>query len=206
MSQKPKLIILESADGCGKTTQCEMLAKHFNASILQQPNANNCVGFIRGLMKSCETINSDDRQYLAGFSHIVDAYTKFDRKSNLVMDRCYLSALVYGKLTKSSPEKLDIVLKTLKEVYSQNILGHYDVHIVFLTRHSRYDVADNDVFEKTTKWNDLRDEYNSLYDKMSKNEISFIGKENIYLLDVANNTIEEVHNTILKLVNGDKNV
>ena len=197
---KPKLVIFESADGCGKTTQCELLAKRINAKRLQQPNSQNCVGFIRSIMKSCESINSDDRQYFAGFSHIVDALTEFDGKSNMVMDRCYLSALVYGKLTKSTPEKLDMILKVLKQVYAQSILGKYDVSIIFLTRHSRYDAEDDDVFEKNTKWNDLRDEYTSIFAKMMTKEIEFVGSESVHLLDVGEKTIEEIHNEILNII------
>lgn len=193
---KPKLIIFESADGCGKTTQCDLLVKHLNAKLLQQPNSSNCVGFIRGLMKTCETINSDDRQYFAGFSHIVDAFTHFDGKENLVMDRSYLSALVYGKLTKATPEKLDLILKVLQKVYAENIVGKYDIHIVFLTRNARYDQADDDMFEKNTKWNDLRDEYNRLYNEMLKKEVVFVGDETVHLVDVADMSIDEIHNII----------
>jgi len=162
---KPKLIILEGADGCGKTTQTNLIAQKLDAKIISQPSRDNLVGFIRDVAKKDLTLNAFERQLLIAISHTVDSFTKFDGESNIVMDRSFISGVVYGKMTGVPTPKMMMINQILSSIYLNAASGKYDTKIFFIVRPERLDNPDKDVFESSIKWEDLNKEYEDLYNK-----------------------------------------
>ena len=90
-----KLIILEGPDGVGKSTQAKIITEALQAARVSQPSVDNCVGYIRAEAKSLKHITEFERQLLITISHTLDALSKFDGKINVVMERSYISVLIY---------------------------------------------------------------------------------------------------------------
>ena len=51
-------------------------------------------------------LNPVESQLFIGFSHIVDAFTMSRSDDNIVMDRSFLSGIVYGERTGADQSKL----------------------------------------------------------------------------------------------------
>jgi thymidylate kinase len=227
--KRPKLIVLEGPDGVGKSTQAVMLAKALNARLVSQPSTDNIVGYIRALAKTDPKFTALERQLLIAVSHTVDAFTKFapgkmkravpidghglmgveevDYPQDIVMDRSYISGLVYGKLTGMEPNDLGLIERILSDVYKANIADRFDVRVIFLTAQQRLDNPDKDVFESTIKWDDIRQCYMDQYRRSaSSTRHGITGQEamkwfsNDEILDVVNigdATREELHSLLV---------
>lgn len=177
---KRKLIILESADNLGKSTLSKLLASKLDATIMQQPSSDNSLSFLRKIVKEDRSIEPFPRQLLHTISHTVDLYEKMQVGSgDIIMDRCYISALIYGKLTNLSLPELELIQNIHSHLYAQ--LEHsFDVHIFILTRNKPFACKDNSIYEKTLDWDDINDEYCSLVKTNAKSY--FTSNETIELL------------------------
>lgn len=165
MKTKPNLIILEGPDGIGKTTQARMLAKKLDYKFMRQPSSENSVGTIRNFVMSNDDLTPEESQLFISMSHIVDAYEMSIYNSDIVLDRCYFSGIVYGERTNCSPSKLAMIIHYIQKVYMDTIGKKFNVKIIFMDADERFDESDNDNFEKNTKWSELRDSYLRLYGK-----------------------------------------
>jgi len=198
---KPKLIILEGPDGVGKTTQAKRIAEVLKAKIVSQPSTDNCVGFIRAEAKNNKSFSGLERQLLIGISHTVDAFTKFRDDENVVMDRSYLSGMVYGKLTGLDGYEVALLTNILSSVYKTAMGDRYDVDVIFLTAEARLDEPDTDVFESTIQWTDLRQEYTTFFQYARDGRLALFSQdERVNKLSITGSTPEQVTNLILKLV------
>lgn len=199
---KQKLVIIEGSDGVGKSTQARILAEKLNAKLIIQPSKENIVSVVRAEAKLNPAYSALERQLLIAISHTVDAFTEFKADRNIVMDRSYLSGLVYGKATGVPPYEMELLNQILSSVYKENIKsGQFDVHILFLDTQKRLDEADKDVFEQTTKWQDLHDSYINMYADMRSGRKAFNDNERVTLLDVTGKTVEQVSKLIEQTVN-----
>ncbi len=200
---RPKLIIMEGPDGCGKSTQASLLftALYPNVRLVSQPSDDNIVGFIRSSVKDPNTDwTAMERQMLISFSHCVDAFSCFDSKSDLIMDRSYISGLVYGKLTNAPENKMKILMACLKSVYTYNVAINYDVYIIIFNAKSRFNKTSHDYFEKSIEWERLRE----LYLKIPSMGFFFSPDEKVSVIDVDNKSVTEIHNLVLNAIDKNK--
>lgn len=198
---KPKLVIIEGPDGVGKTTQAKKIAEVLKANLVSQPSTDNCVGFIRAEAKNNKSFSGLERQLLIGISHTVDAFTKFKGNENVVMDRSYLSGMVYGRLTGLGGYEIALLTNILSSVYKTAMGDRYDVNVIFLTAENRFDEPDVDVFESTIKWSDLRAEYNRFFQYSNDGRLAlFAQDERVNKLSITGSTPEQVTALILKLI------
>lgn len=189
---KKKLVILEGPDGVGKSTQAKILAAKFNARLVSQPSDDNIVSWIRAEAKKNPDFTALERQLLIAVSHTVDAFTKFQGVHNIVMDRSFLSGLVYGELMDLKPEYLVLIRRILLSVYQINLANKFDLHFVFLSSKGRLDTADNDVFEALS-WNRIAELYRKHYEALTVRHEYFIEpKEKVSLVDITGKDIETV--------------
>jgi thymidylate kinase len=204
---KPKLIVLEGPDRIGKTTQLRELASRFKAKILVQPSEDNSVGYLRNIVKNDKSLLPGERQLLHTISHIFDANEQFDYKSNVIMDRCHISALVYGKITGVENNLSAMIQDIHKSAYTA-VAAVYDIHVVFMTRETPYNLQETDEFEKTINWNNLREAYETMYDvhRTRRRIFTFpeskFAQESVHRVDVGNMSVQEVTDLIVRRVNG----
>lgn len=181
---KLKLIVLESADNLGKSTLSKQLSIITNASIIQQPSASNTLGFLREVVKEKTSISPFERKLLHSISHTVDLYeTMLNSKNNIVMDRSYISALIYGKLSGLDEYELSIIYDIHRSLYSK-LQDKYDVTICILTRSKPFASKDNSVYEQTLIWNDINNGYLKFIENQERSKQSyFTNSEIIKLID-----------------------
>lgn len=198
---KPKLVIIEGADGVGKSTQAKRIAAKIGAKIVSQPSDKNAVGFIRQIAKYHETLSSMERQLLIAVSHTVDSFTEFDQQESIVMDRSFLSGIIYGKLNGVPEDKMMILNQLLSTIYLNRTNLKYDTKVCFITRPRRLNQTAEDVFEKSIQWNKLNDEYKRLYLKAKQYKTPFFSEdEEIKLFEFENEDIDEVTKEIMSFV------
>ncbi len=181
---KHKLVILESADNLGKSTISKQLSTMINASILQQPSASNTLGFLRGIVKGKTSISPFERQLLHTISHTVDLYeTMLYSDTNIVMDRSYISALIYGELSGLDEFELSLIYDIHHRLYSK-LQDKYDVTICIMTRSRPFASKDNSFYEKTLNWDDINNGYLKVFENQKSIKQSYFTKtETIKLID-----------------------
>lgn len=190
-----RLIVLEGADGLGKSTQAAKLVEWLNGTLLSQPNESNTVGFIRKEAKHTPDFGATERQLMMACSHITDAYDVLrSAKSPVVMDRSYLSGLIYGKLTGVPAHHMAVIERILRSTY-QKALAEWQVTIIHLTAERRLDDPDGDVFERSIKWDKLRDEYVHFF-RNADNFPMFSESELSWTVDVTGMDINKVFYSI----------
>jgi thymidylate kinase len=201
MDIRPKLIILESPDGLGKSTQASLLFNRFypEAKLISQPSDDNVIGFIRSSVKDPNTNwTAMERQMLISLSHCVDAFTCFDSSTNIIMDRSYISGLVYGKLTNAPEDKMKTLINCLKAVYTYNIALKYDVYVIIFDAKNRFNKTSHDFFETQTKWENLRD----FYLEIPKLGFFFSPDEKISIVNVEGKSVFDIHKEIIEVIEG----
>lgn len=200
-----KLVILEGADGLGKSTQANILAEKLGANLIRQPSPDNIVSFIRSEMKTNPAYTALERQLLGAISHTVDAFTKFQGEASIVMDRSWLSGIIYGKRTGVEPYEVELLSQILSKVYQYNTRGDtFDVHVIFMDGTKRLDQPDDDVFESGTNWGELTAEYNALYERLKNTEDFhvFSKTETVTRVTVDNKTVDQIATEIETVING----
>jgi thymidylate kinase len=199
---KPKLIILEGADGLGKTTHAKMLAAHFDAKLISQPSDDTPIGFIRSEAKTNPEYTGLERQLLIGISHTYDAFSKFHGMRSIVMDRSYISGMIYGKLMGLKEANLELLTKIMSKVYHQNISDRYDTTVFFLTAKQRFNASDKDIFETRIKWDDLKREYTDFYCKSMANpqQPLFAHQELLIQHDMTGQDLDTAHKQLMGMV------
>lgn len=198
-----KLIILEGPDGVGKSTQARRLCEALGAKLVVQPSGDNCLGFLRPIVKTNKSIEPFARQLLHTCSHIVDAYEDFGAHNKaIVMDRCYASALVYGKMTGLPQEQLDILAEIHQNTYRPLVKKHrYDVHYIQFTAKAPFRQADEqDVYEQASKWEALNEEYLQLFDTLNPVNTLVADNETHDLIHVDGKTEDDIVRELLRIV------
>lgn len=201
---KKKLIVIEGSDGVGKSTQVQKIVKRYNAKQIIQPSGTNIVGYLRNIVKNDLTIGPGERQLLHTISHIADMLTHFDGTKNLVMDRCHISALVYGKITGVT-DNLNEIIQDIHRSFYEVFVNNYDIHVVFLTRRNKYSEQLTDKFEGTLDWDTLRKAYEAMYDIHNKLPRIFTYEdsdvnETVHRIDVKDFDTDTITEMIVNLV------
>ncbi|WP_175470048.1 hypothetical protein [Desulfoluna spongiiphila] len=191
--------MLDGADNTGKSKLSENLAREINAIVIQQPSPSNSVGFLRNVVKKEQNIEPFARQLLHSISHTVDFYeTMLISENTIVMDRCYISALVYGELCGLNQNQLNLIHNIHKSIYSR-LNNLFDVHIFILTKKQPFRTNDESIYEQVLNWQDI----NMIYQKLSRtcDKYFFLENENIDLIDLdqfnsIDNIVSHIRNCI----------
>lgn len=196
---KKRLIVLEGADGTGKSTQAEALVAHYNGKLIKQPSDDNLVWFLRAEAKKNPNYNPFERQLLMALSHTVDSFTKFNDDQTIIMDRSYLSGLVYGHLSSVGKYEMALLTQVLATVYKNAVESKFDVSVVFFLGSNRLDQPDNDVFESTLQWGAIHEHYKGMFGELSRREWSAFSKdEDILQVDSSAGTVIEITDRLVK--------
>lgn len=200
-----KLIVCEGPDGSGKSTQAQMLVERYGAKLIEQPSRDNLVWFLRKEAKENPDHTPFERQLMIAISHVVDSFTKFLGDDHIVMDRSYLSGLVYGKLTGATPAQMNLLTQVLATVYKNAIEAHnYQVSIVFFLGTDRLDQPDTDIFESTLKWGAVNEHYKHMFGELSRREWHAFSKtENILQIDSLSGTVTEISDRLVKALDAN---
>jgi hypothetical protein len=193
---KPLLVILESPDGLGKTTQSKILSEKYQAKLIIQPSAENSLGFLRNEVKNNPLYNPSFRQALHTMSHIVDAFNYLDGSCNVVMDRSFISTYVYGQVTHLEEFENDILLRVHQEVY-RSFASKYKTIYVFLDANGKYKEGNTDQFEGTFNWGHLRDAYVSFFAGVANSGNPLLTEDEVIIsVNVHSKSIKEVSTEI----------
>lgn len=162
----PKLIVFEGADGLSKTTQVNLLQKKTNAKLIRQPSEEGPLGFLREEVKHNKQYLIFERQLLHTISHVYDACVYYNGQ-DLIMDRCFLSGLVYGEVFGLFPNQLSLVHKLNRKVHFERLeAAGYEVHLVLLDGEKRFNAADGSIYENESSWIKVRDKYRSAFNDL----------------------------------------
>jgi hypothetical protein len=97
------------------------------------------------------------------------------------MDRCYISALIYGKLSNLTEYELSLIYDIHRNLYS--ILEDiFDVTICIMTRSKPFSENDDSVYEATLNWNDINNGYLQLVEIQKTNKQWFFTNEETLIL------------------------
>lgn len=158
---KNLLLVFEGPDGVGKTTQALAFADYFEGKYIKSPNDNGDIGFIREIILTNTKFTNFERQLLQTLSLTTNLYTEIDgTRDVLVLDRSFISTLLYGQAQGISNSKLAAIEALSKAMWQKRLteLGYMSVIVVF-TAKSRYNSPDKDIYESTINWEDLNMRY-----------------------------------------------
>jgi nicotinamide riboside kinase len=190
---KKKIIIFEGADNLGKSYQANQLSKKFDIKIVNQPNPDNTLGYLRDILKYDKLLDITTRQMFHGFQNSVDIF-EFPHDELVIMDRCYLSNVVYSSIMGVDEHIIDMMIKMNRTIW-ERYLSNYDIELVLFTAQSPFqDANEEDVYEVTDNWKDLNEEYKI---RLMKNQIDYrIFPKNVkcHIADITLMSKEEVFN------------
>ena len=161
------ILIFEGADNTGKTTLSKKIAETIGWKWIREPNDQGEIGIIRDVVKDPNVnLSPFVRQLLHSVSHIYDYITY---SPPLIMDRSWISALVYGKLLGLSKEQLDIIhilnYKTFSKFLTDN--GCIPVIVVHIDLTKPLATSEKDYYESSLSWKRIRNTYRKVIDSLN---------------------------------------
>ena len=185
---KPKLIFIEGCQGSGKSTICKELREKLSYTTLMDLSAIE------------DKTESGERAMYKYHNSILDMFdnTKYCGM-NYVVCRSFMSEKIYCNLGYK-PYSFDQYYRVLvKEL--EYLTRYYDVYFILLTT-NQYDLSirlkrDKAEYHKFSVENSLaqQEEYQKEFGKLAR-----ITDDNLYILEIENDNIERVVNTIIKVV------
>jgi len=159
-----KLVILEGADGVGKSTLSHIIADKWGYASLRQPTDSPPLGFIRDIVKSTDNdMSFFNRQLLHACTHIFDLIRMGDFDQNVIMDRSPYSGLAYSHAALFEWQ-YDIVKKVNLAAYHERLAKLFDqVVVLFVTTNDNLkpDRDEGDIYEQ--KLHNMKEFYETLY-------------------------------------------
>lgn len=196
---KPRLIVVEGADGLGKSSLSAKLACKYGVNVTRAPSSDNSVGFLRNVVKS-PGLEPFERQCLVALSIIVDFYEKIEMAdlSTVVMDRCHLSTTVYGLTDKAPKEKMIHLAQAMNSVAGRWSKG-FDIDLIILDRAQRFGKADGSYQEQNLSWENIRKTYRYFAEDKDRGRL-FGDHEKVHLLEVDDKTQNEVFEEAVRIL------
>ena len=185
---KPKLIFIEGCQASGKSTICKELREKLKYTTLMDLSAIE------------DKTESGERAMYKYHSSILDMFddTKYCGM-NYVVCRSFMSEKIYcnlGYKPYSFEQYYRVLVKQL-----ECLTRYYDVYFILLTT-NQYDLSirlkrDKAEYHKFSIENSLaqQEEYQKEFRKLAR-----ITDDNLYILEIENDNIERVVNTIIKVV------
>jgi len=196
MKKKNLLCAIEGVDASGKNTQAALLAKRIKkevkdlAVVRDFPQYNNSSGkIIKKLLNDPESSHIPDKAFILQSLMTINRYEEIpeikqllENKVNVVLDRYYISGLVYGKVSNADYDFL-IKVNSLLPQPDLCILVDIPVELSLERRKERRDAFETNVpfLEK------IREEYLRYF------------TENNHVIISGNRSVNEVHDDIWKV-------
>ena len=177
------------------STQAKLMEGRLGFKYLKQPNDQGKFGFIRDVVLNNPDLSILQRQLAHVFSAINDSFEYFDGGSDLVMDRSFLSTLVYGKIMGLSKNEY-ILLFDLNIAPFMDIFKKYYPVILIFTADKPFGEADNTYYEKFASWSDIKHAYEVLYNGIGGFLPSPFFEYTAHSVNVTGKSIEEVFSEI----------
>ena len=189
MNDKPFIIFLEGSQGCGKSTIGDVLREKLKSTTLISLSAIE------------DKTESGERAMYKYHDSIFDMFdnTKYCGM-NYVVCRSFMSEKIYcnlGYKPYSFEQYYRVLVKQL-----EYLTRYYNVYFILLTT-NQYDLSirlkrDKAEYHKFSVENSLaqQEEYQKEFRKLAR-----ITDDNLYILEMENDNIERVVNTIIKVVN-----
>ena len=196
-----KLIVFEGVEGCGKTTQSQLLSKYFYDNqidhlLVREPGGTETGEQIRSILLHSEELNGLSELFLLSAARQILISQKVipALKSGkiVISDRFYFSSLAYQGHARGIDES---VILNLSEIASLEIYPD----IAFLI-----DISTSQSFN--SKINDKKDRFereSSDFHNSVRNGYLSIAKsdKNLWRIIEGNKNISEVHEEIILLLN-----
>ena len=188
---KKRIFILEGADKLGKSTHAKAISDMYKIKLVKQPNADNTLGYLRQDLKYDSDIDITVRQMFHGFQNSVDIF-EFPKDDVVIMDRCYLSNIVYSTVLGVRADVVDMMVRMNKTIW-EKYLSEYDITLVCLVGAKPFKKAnEEDVYESADKWKELNNAYiKELVDHEEGNDL-FPLNVKCKILDVSIMTEQDV--------------
>lgn len=193
--KKKRIFILEGADNLGKSYQARYLEKSYKFHILNQPNADNTLGYLRNDLKYDESIDITVRQLFHAFQNSVDIF-EFPQHTNIIMDRCYLSNIVYSTVMGVDTHVIEMMIKMNKTIW-EKYLSEYEINLICFTSNAPFKEADDaDVYESANVWDKLSEEYITHLVQNKNNNSIFPRNVKCSIMDISLMSKEEVSSAL----------
>jgi len=195
---KGKLIVFEGIDGCGKTTQINMLEEYFkNSNIPVHVMSNISNGDLGLLMRkslSDSSIFVNDLQigllFIAELFIVYEDIKKYlDQNINVICSRWWYSTLAY---IGEEEEVFNKILSISKDIPEPDILIYLDVHPVISNDRINTRGEDKEIFEDMSKLEKVHMLYKTIYE--------FVAKTNKINIKVDGLTRDEIHEDIVNKI------
>ena len=198
-----KFITFEGIDGCGKTTQIELLSKYLNSAreqniIIREPGGTKISEQIRKiLLDKNNNINSytETLLFLSSRSQLINEVIKKNIKKHkfILCDRFTDSTLAYQGYGRG----LDVnLLDSLNDFATENIKPDltFILDITLSESNKRIQKRNIDRMEKSGL--EFLDRVKVGYRKIAKND-----KDRYILIDCINKSIKVINNQIIEIIN-----
>lgn len=209
--KRGKLIAIEGGDGAGKATQTALLARALSAHVISFPRYHTLLGAeilanLKGERAVCvhvgsEADNDDDYELAPGANALVrQALFTFDRYlaageientlrvgNHVVLDRYWLSGVIFGSSDGLSVEMLESVHRSLPQPDKWILLDISPAESIKRRPDRR------DMYEKDTKAAWRRGKYLDYFNARERDQ-------NQWVVIDGSGTIENVHTNIMKEV------
>jgi dTMP kinase len=196
-----KFIIFEGTDGCGKTTQTELLRRRITeytgAPCLfeREPDSRNIVGaVIRSALYGGVKISPRSMAYLHvadRLEHIEFMLPLLESGSHIVCDRYYLSNMAYNSGEGLSVEDVYELNRPCAEALSPDAIVYLDVPPEVTRARRAADRASEEIYDADEKQKRIRNNFEMALGCVAKAE----GEQKIIRINAAR-TFEEVSDEI----------
>ncbi len=175
-----KLIIFEGTDGCGKTTQTELLrrriAEHTGAACLmeREPDSRNIVGaIIRSALYGGVKIAPMSMAYLHiadRLEHIEFMLPLLESGTHIVCDRYYPSNMAYNSGDALSVEDVYELNRPCVQRLAPDAIVYLDVPPEVTRARREADRASEEIYDADDKQRQIRARFESALDHIAKME------------------------------------
>lgn len=170
------LIILEGADGSGKTTLAKELARRYGYQYTRQPNDKGVLGHLRDIVKTADPDSLDElsRQLLHACSHIYDLVGFTKSRDSYVMDRSPHSTVAYSKALSLNESQIDLLRFVNYGTYKETIPHLFDgVLYIYVTSDGNFREIDNSHYELNCSQVNIRKAYDDIFTDLAAGKDMF---------------------------------
>ena len=173
-NKRGKFIVFEGIDGCGKTTQTQLLCDYITEKTgrrclyEREPDSRDLVGaIIRAALYGSVKVSPDAMAYLHvadRLEHVAYMLPLLEAGNNIVCDRYYLSTMAYNTTDSLSVERLYELNRPVTEKLQPDVIIFLDVDPKETARRRAAERSDEELYDAMEKQVRIRDNYNKAID------------------------------------------